>query len=246
MRDDPRGPDQGAQMYEDLVSYRRHLEEAGMSSREQLIAGGDLARKVAPMLVRGLVLKTRLKMCNGIPLVGKGVRVRGAQQLSVGSRVVLEDFAEIQATSSEGVVIEDGVSIGSMTMIRPSGYYSRRLGRGLRIGSQTGINGGCYIGCSGGIDIGAHVMLGPGVMLFAEEHTFEDARTSVKQQDVSWQPIVIEDECWLGSRVTVTGGVRIGRGSVVGAGAVVTRDIPEYSVAVGIPARVIRERRARL
>jgi acetyltransferase-like isoleucine patch superfamily enzyme len=142
----------------------------------------------------------------------------------------------------EGVEIADDVSIGALTMIRPSGYYSRELGIGLRIGDRTGIGPGCYLGCSGGIEIGADVMFGPGVRLFAEDHVFASTDVTIKEQGVRRSPIVIDDDCWLASGVTVTSGVHIGRGTVIGAGSVVTHDVPEYSVVAGNPARVLRSR----
>jgi acetyltransferase-like isoleucine patch superfamily enzyme len=203
-----------------------------------------LVRKLVPMVVRGTLLRPWLKRGSGIPFVGRGGRVRGAGQLSVGRRVIIEDFAEIQATSMQGVQFEDNVSIGSFTMIRPSGYYSRELGVGLRVGPRTGIGAGSYIGCSGGIDIGADVMFGPGVRLFAEDHIFSSTDQTIKEQGVVRAPIVIEDDCWLGSGVIVTSGVTIGRGSVVGAGSVVTRDVPPYSIVAGNPAKVVRNRLA--
>ena len=225
-----------------IRAYRRRLAEAELSAIDRFRALVGMIRKVAFMVLRGVLLRPRLRRGSGIPFVGRGVRVRGGGQLQVGRRVVFEDYSEIQATSTRGVLIGDNVSVGSMTMIRPSGYYSRELGVGLTIGSRTGIAAGCYLGCSGGIEIGSDVLFGPGVKLFAEDHVFASTEERIRAQGVRRGPIVIEDDCWLASNVIVTSGVRIGRGTVVGAGSVVTRDIPEFSVAAGNPARVIRSR----
>ena len=84
--------------------------------------------------------------------------------------------------------------------------------------------------------IGAHVVIIP------YNHLFEDPSVQIFKQGSSQQGVFIEDDVWIGAHVTVTDGVRIGKGSVIGAGAVVTRDIPPYSVAVGVPARVIKSR----
>jgi acetyltransferase-like isoleucine patch superfamily enzyme len=86
-------------------------------------------------------------------------------------------------------------------------------------------------------------MFGPGVRVFSENHVFEDTRSTIKSQGVDRRTVTIGDDCWLGSGTIVTAGVSIGRGVVVGAGSVVTDDLPDWAIAAGSPARVIRSRR---
>lgn len=95
----------------------------------------------------------------------------------------------------------------------------------------------------GPITIGNGVHIAPHVMIFAANHIFADTDTPIYKQDVEKAPVVIEDDVWIAGKVMITAGVRIGRGSVIGAGAVVTKDIPAWSVAVGVPARVIKTRK---
>lgn len=80
--------------------------------------------------------------------------------------------------------------------------------------------------------IGKNVMFGPKCSLFAENHNFSDTETDIKSQGVNQKGIKIEDDCWIGSNVIILDGVTIGRGSVIGAGTVVTKDIPTGSVVV--------------
>lgn len=87
------------------------------------------------------------------------------------------------------------------------------------------------------IHIGAYVQTAIGVTLVSGSHDTADFGTSSKNQD-----IIIEGENWIGANVTIIGGVRIGRGSIIAAGATVTRDIPPYSIAGGVPAKVIKKR----
>ena len=75
-------------------------------------------------------------------------------------------------------------------------------------------------------------MFGPKCSLFAENHVFSDTEHSIKSQGVKQKGIIIEDDCWIGSNVTILDGVRIGKGSVIGAGTLVTKDIPAGSVVV--------------
>lgn len=218
------------------------LPVQGSSRRAAWTARQQLARKALPMVLRGVALRPRMAHCEGLLLVGRGARLRNPQLISTGGRLVVEDFAEVQGLSRDGVHFGGEVSIGSFAMIRPSGYYSADIGVGLTVGSRSSIGPYCYIGCSGGITIGDDVMLAPGVRLFAEDHVFAVTSVTIKAQGVVWAPIVIEDDCWLASGVTVTSGVTIGRGSVVAAGSVVTSDIPPGSVAAGVPAKVLRSR----
>jgi acetyltransferase-like isoleucine patch superfamily enzyme len=197
--------------------------------------------KVGRMALRGLVLRPQLKSCTGIPLIGRRTVIRNPSFIQMGSQNVVEDGAEIQGLSRDGIRFGNMVSIGGHTMIRPSSYYSRDIGVGLLVGDNSSIGPQGYIGCSGGVTIGNNVMLGPGVRMFSENHNFE-APGDIKSQGVDWAPITIEDDCWIASGVTITAGVTIRRGSVVAAGAVVTKSTDEESIMAGIPAKKIGNR----
>jgi acetyltransferase-like isoleucine patch superfamily enzyme len=95
------------------------------------------------------------------------------------------------------------------------------------------------IGAGGGIVIGSHVLIGQCVNIHAESHVFVEISKHIGEHGVSYHGVVIEDDVWIGSRVTILDGVTIGHGAVIGGGAVVTRSIPVYAIAVGVPARVI-------
>jgi acetyltransferase-like isoleucine patch superfamily enzyme len=223
-----------------IDEQRQRVLEAG-SARWRIVSA-QLAAKVGPMAVRGALLAPRLGSRRGLPLIGRGVRVRNPHLVHVGTDVVVEDFAEIQGLSREGIRLGDRVSIGSGALIRPSSYYSRAVGVGLVMGDDSSLSPGCYIGCSGGVTIGEKTMLGPGVRVFAEDHVMDDPTVDVKSQGVAWAPITIGSGCWIASGVTITSGVTIGDGAVIAAGAVVTRDVPAGAVFGGIPAREIKNR----
>jgi acetyltransferase-like isoleucine patch superfamily enzyme len=97
----------------------------------------------------------------------------------------------------------------------------------------------------GPITIGNGVRIAPHVMMFAANHIFADTDIPIHKQGVEPSPITIEDDVWIAGKVMITAGVSIGHGSVIGAGAVVTKDIPPWSVVVGTPARVIKTRKGR-
>jgi len=199
--------------------------------------------KLTPMWVRGMTHRLFLKRCTGFFFVGKGVKIRNPQFVRFDRNVVLEDYCEIQGLSREGVELGEGVTVGRFAMVRPSGYYGRDTGVGLRVGRNSNIGAYCYIGCSGGIDIGQNVMMAPNVGLYAENHNFDRTDVPMKEQGVTFGKIVIEDDCWIASGSTITAGVTIGTGAIVAGGAVVTDDVPPYAIVGGIPARVIQWRK---
>jgi len=204
----------------------------------------QLLAKVAPMFLRGLWARLWLKQARGLILIGRQVTIRNPQYISVGRNFVAEDYCEIQGLSTQGITFGDHVTIGRFAMIRPSGYYGREIGVGLRVGHHSNIGPYCYIGCSGGIDIGSNVLMSPRVTMSAETHNFDRRDRPIRAQGVTREAIVIEDDCWLASGSIILAGVRVGQGAVVAAGAVVTSDVPPYAVVAGAPARLIRWRQA--
>lgn len=92
----------------------------------------------------------------------------------------------------------------------------------------------------GPVTIGSHVNLAQGITITALNHNFEDASRRIDEQGVSTKPVVIGDDVWIGANAVVLPGVTIGRHSVVAAGAVVTKDVPDNSLVVGVPAKVIK------
>ncbi len=161
-----------------------------------------------------------------------------------------------------------GVEIHPTALVHPEARISARGGR-LRIGARSTIAAGAIVQGTvtigddssvqayavlvgygkepsppGAITIGHFVRIAPHVMIIAAQHRFDDPTRPIHGQGMKHAPITIEDDVWIGGGAHIMAGVRIGRGSVIGAGAVVTKDIPPFSVAVGVPARVIRSRLA--
>lgn len=113
---------------------------------------------------------------------------------------------------------------------------------GVRVGRNVTINEYVFLDGFGGLEIGDDCRIAHGCSFISEDHVFDDPDTPIRLQGKIAKPIVVEADVWLGCGVRVLRGVKIGHGSVVGAGSVVTRDIPPFSIAVGVPARIIGQR----
>ena len=193
-------------------------------------------------VLRGGVRRIFLKQASGMLLIGKHVQITHGKHIACGKDVKFEDYAEIHGLCSKGLIFGDSVTISRGAMIRPSSYYGGDLGVGLTMGDHSSIGPYGYVGCSGKITIGKNVMFGPKCSLFAENHNFSDTEASIKGQGVNQKGIVIEDDCWIGSNVTILDGVTIGRGSVIGAGTLITKDVPAGSIVVDKRNKIMRTR----
>lgn len=109
------------------------------------------------------------------------------------------------------------------------------------IGKNCEINEFCFINGKGGIFIGNNVLISPGVKIVSFNYQHKRDKP-IRVQPYVLRKVVVEDDVWLASNTIVVPGTRIGKGSVIGAGSVVTKDIPAYSIAVGNPAKVIKKR----
>jgi len=199
----------------------------------------EMLWKAGNMVRRGLWWRLWFKSCTGLLFIGKHVTIRNPEYISAGRDFVAEDYCEIQGLSREGIIFGDRVSVGRFAMIRPSGYYGREIGAGLKVGNHSNIGPYCFIGCSGHIEIGDNVLMGPHVGMYAENHNFSRTDVPIRAQGVTRKFIIVEDDCWLASRSVILAGVRVGRGAIVAAGAAVGMDVPPYAIVGGVPARVI-------
>ncbi len=126
-----------------------------------------------------------------------------------------------------GAIVQGNVTMGENCSVQP---YSVIVGYGSPTDKV------------GEIRIGSNVRIASHVMLVGANHIFKDRDKPICTQSVERKSIVIEDDVWIAGRVNIMCGVTIGKGSVIAAGAVVTKDVPPYSVVGGVPAKIIKER----
>jgi acetyltransferase-like isoleucine patch superfamily enzyme len=143
------------------------------------------------------------------------------------------ESAHVFAEPGRDVVVGGGAHIGADVFL----HGPVTLEEGVAVNARCHIDGG-----SRGVLIGKNSRLGPGCYMFAFNHGI-DPGVDIKDQQVSSEGIIVGQDCWLGAAVCVTDGVRIGDHAVIGMGAVVTGDVPEWAVMGGNPARQIGDRR---
>jgi len=150
-------------------------------------------------------------------------------------------FPGVHIVRAQFISIGDNVTIGRGTEIYVHSTHLDLKDYIIRVGNNVHIGDYNIIGARKSIVLEDNVLIGPHVMIGDHSHHYENIEIPVKQQAATeGRPIRIEQDSWIGANVFILPNVTIGRHSVVGANSVVNRDIPPYSVAVGVPARVIK------
>lgn len=172
------------------------------------------------------------------PFIGKGVKIRNRYNMKLGDMVNIDDYAYLNALGKGKLTIGNYSSIGAYSRIEISQTY-QDLGHFISIGNNVGIGAFSMLGGAGGLRIGNDCIIGQYFSCHPENHIFSDVSKSIRLQGVKRKGIDIGPNCWIGSKVTILDGVKIGSGCVIAAGAVVTKSFEENSIIGGIPAKCI-------
>ncbi len=159
---------------------------------------------------------------------------RESEFAALGRNVIFE--AGVMVFHPQNIRLGNNVYVGHQTILKA--YHKNAM----VIGENTWIGQQCFIHSAGGITIGRNVGIGPGVKIFSSHHENEGIEVPILASRLALATVRIEDDCDLGVGSIVLPGVHIGRGVQVGAGAVVTKDVPDFAVIAGVPARVLRLR----
>jgi acetyltransferase-like isoleucine patch superfamily enzyme len=152
-----------------------------------------------------------------------------------GEGVVFEN--EVLVFHPETVEIGDDVYVGHRTILK--GYYKGRM----KIGRGTWIGQNCFFHSAGVIDIGEDVGIGPGVQILTSAHRLDEIDKPILHSTIDFSPVTVKDWSDIGVGSIILPGVTIGKGAQVGAGSVVTADVPDYAVVAGSPAKMLRSRK---
>jgi len=162
-------------------------------------------------------------------------RLRFPARIRLGDHVVLERHARLIANGAKAAI-----DIGDATTIFPYALLNTDGGR-IRIGRFCAVHDYSVIYGYGGVTIGDDVHIAAHTVIVASDHDYALLGTDRFSRDLSGEGIHIEESVWIGVNAVILDGMHIGRGSVIGAGAVVSRDIPAHSLALGVPARVVKQ-----
>ncbi len=191
----------------------------------------------------GLVLRSRIypslfgRVGRNVAF-GMNVVLRHPHKIVIGDNVVIDDNCCLDAkgTTNRGITIEDGVFVGRNTIL------SCKNGN-ITLEEDANVGFNVEIFSAADVRVGRRTLIAAYTYLVGGDHLFDRTDIPVLHQGRTARGIDVGENVWLGAHVVVSDGCRIGRDAIVGAGAVVTADVPEFHIAAGVPARVIRDRR---
>lgn len=223
--------------YQDLVVGRRGLGR--LLLHEAVVLAASWVPGALGLALRKALYPLLLGSVGRGTVFGHGVVLRHPHKVRLGRGVVVDDLVVLDAkgASNAGITVGDGVFLGRGTILScKNGDIV--LGDRVNIGFHSEIFSGSRV------EVGQDGLFAAYTYLVGGGHEFERGDVAVLQQARTSRGIVVGDNVWLGAGSSVLDGVTLGRNVVVGAGAVVTSDLPDGSVAVGVPARVVRSREA--
>ena len=189
---------------------------------------------VAGSVLRAVAYRAVLEHVGAGCFIEQDVRWQVPRRIRLGSRVMVGEGCYLDAHSLTGSIV-----LGDDVWLSRGCYVVAYRDVEVRIADRAYVGHRCLFYGHGGIHVGQDALLANDVQLICGNHTFARRDVPIRAQPTVELPIVVEDDVWLGASAIVLGGVTIGRGAVVGAGAVVTHDLPPYSIARGVPARVV-------
>ena len=157
-------------------------------------------------------------------------------KIKIGKNSTIKYSSEFKLTDGAKLVI------GSNCTIKENSYFLlTKPNPYLQMGDYVGIGRNCYIAIKDHLEIGSYTRIGPNVTILDQDHTYEKSDL-IMNQHADIQKVKIGKDVWIGANAIVLKGITIGNGAILGAGSVVTKDIPPYEIWAGVPAKFIKER----
>lgn len=192
------------------------------------------------LYLRQKFYKFLFKKMGNKTVIGRGICLRQPKKISIGKGCIIDDYSRITVSGSE----EAGINISNYVFLGPYSILTAKNAR-IEINDYANIGSHCRIGSKEGkVRIGKYALIASFCYVGAGRHVADDINRPMALQGFeSKGGVVIEDDVWIGANVIILDGVKVGKGSIIGTGSVVLKDIPPYSIAYGIPAVVVKDRR---
>ena len=215
----------------------KNMDDASRESFYKTVFMNDDSEYAAKLRLE--YYKTKFKSMGENVYIGKGVNIVNPEFISVGNNVEIKNDVTLIARGEGGITLSDGVRLQERVYLDTErvndGYIT--IGKNVYIGTGTTLFGHM------GIEIGVDCLLAQNISLTPYSHIFDDPDSIIYSQGGHCKKVTIGRDVYIGMRAAVMYSGDIGEGSVIGAGSVVVKPIPPYSVAVGCPAKVIKERK---
>lgn len=224
------------QRYSDLVVGRPGLWP--LIKYEAIVTLTSWVPGALGLLLRSKLYPLLLAKCGRGVTFGQNVVLRHPHKIEIADNVVVDDQCCLDAkgTDNRGIRLGTGVFIGRNTIL------SCKNGD-IEVDDFANIGFNAEIFSASRVRVGKRVLIAAYTYLVGGDHLFDRVDVAVLDQGRTARGIEVDDNVWLGTHVVVTDGSRVGRDCIIGAGAVVVGEIPEFRIAAGIPARVMRDRR---
>ena len=186
---------------------------------------------------RLLLHRLRLNELGSNCEIEAGVSLQYPDRIRIGPGSRIGRNAVLRANTD----VQPGITLGRDVLIQDSVIINANRGQ-VRLGDRSWLGPFCLVYGNGGVQLGDNVLVAAHTTINSVSHSSERCDIPINDQPVLSDPVLIEDDVWIGLNAVILQGITIGRGSIIGAGAVVTRSIPPWSIAVGVPAKVIGKR----
>lgn len=190
------------------------------------------------IFLRGIFYKFLFKKVGKGVSFGRNITVRHPNKIEIGNNVVIDDNCMLDAKGEDnkGIIIEDNVFIGRNSIL------SCKNGN-ILLKENVNIGFNCEIFSANEVIIGKNTLIAAYVYFVGGGYDYNDYEKPATEMPALSKGIFVDDNCWFGAKALIFDGVKIGNNSIIGGAALVNNDIPEYSIAVGIPAKVIKNRK---
>ncbi len=189
-------------------------------------------------LLRKKILSSLFQTCGKSLILGKGIILRKPGHIELGDNVAIDDFVMLDGCC-EG---DPAIKIGDNVIVSKSCVIQAKTGP-LDIGDNCDIGAHTIISSVSSITLASSVLIAGNCYIGGARYHMDDLEVPIMNQGIySRGSVSIGENSWIGASATILDGVKIGRGCVIGAGSLVTKDVPDFGVAVGVPAKVIRYR----